>query len=82
MLPVSYRYGAEKLGVERYEAKIKCDNEASLQLFQTRLGFREVSRSQVFKEVTLELEVASSEVLQKLSCRAPWSIEMVNDDTL
>jgi hypothetical protein len=43
------RYGVEKLGVTRYEAKIKCGNAASLRLFQERLGFREVSRSHVFQ---------------------------------
>jgi hypothetical protein len=43
------RYGVEKLGVTRYEAKIKCGNAASLRLFQERLGFQEVSRSHVFQ---------------------------------
>jgi hypothetical protein len=31
------RYGVEKLGVTRYEAKIKCGNAASLRLFQAVL---------------------------------------------
>jgi hypothetical protein len=45
----STRYGVEKLGVTRYEAKIKCGNAASLRLFQERLDFQEVSRSHVFQ---------------------------------
>jgi len=43
------RYGVEKLGVRRYEAKIKCINAPSLRLFQQALGFQEVSLSQVFQ---------------------------------
>jgi hypothetical protein len=48
-VPLMPRYGVEKLGVTRYEAKIKCENAASLRLFQERLGFQEVSRSHVFQ---------------------------------
>lgn len=49
-------YGVGTLGVTRFRAKIGESNESSLQLFQ-KLGYQEVSRSAVFKEVTLELPV-------------------------
>ncbi len=53
-------YGASRLHIRRFEAKIKLDNTPSLALFQ-KLGFREVSRSQIFEEVTLELDVSDYE---------------------
>ncbi|ODN03080.1 N-acetyltransferase 9 [Orchesella cincta] len=46
-------FGKEELGVQKFIAKIKEDNESSIALFQ-KLGFREVARSTVFHEVTLE----------------------------
>jgi RimJ/RimL family protein N-acetyltransferase len=39
--------------VRRFTAKVGCDNEGSQALFR-RLGFREVDRVDVFREVTLE----------------------------
>lgn len=42
-------------GVTGFRAKISEDNAASLALFGGKLGYREVGRSAVFKEVTLEL---------------------------
>jgi RimJ/RimL family protein N-acetyltransferase len=41
-------------GVQRFRAKIGVDNAPSLALF-CKLGFAEVSRSEVFQEATLEL---------------------------
>lgn len=49
-------YGVSVLGVTKFSAKIGEENESSLQLFQ-KLGYKEVNRSAVFKEVTLELPV-------------------------
>jgi len=45
------------LQLTKYIAKIKLANTLSLKLFAS-LGFHEVSRSEVFGEVTLELQVS------------------------
>lgn len=58
-------YGVSALGVTRFRAKIGESNTASLTLFTSKLGYKEVSRSAVFKEVTLELPV-EGEVQQRL----------------
>ncbi|RKP02264.1 hypothetical protein CXG81DRAFT_10948 [Caulochytrium protostelioides] len=47
-------YGADQLGLRRFEAKIAVANAASIALFAS-LGFREVSRSAIFEEVTLRI---------------------------
>jgi RimJ/RimL family protein N-acetyltransferase len=52
-------YGVSALGVTKFRAKIGEDNSSSLQLFE-KLGYQEVSRSAVFREVTLELAVGGS----------------------
>lgn len=52
-------YGVTSLGVQKYTAKIGCGNEPSLTLFH-KLGFTEVSVSEVFKEITLEMRVSQS----------------------
>ncbi|XP_023316648.1 N-acetyltransferase 9-like protein [Trichogramma pretiosum] len=49
-------YGIEKLGVQKYSAKISIENVKSCNMFQ-KLDFIEISRSSVFKEVTLEKNV-------------------------
>ena len=51
-------YALRTLGTERFVAKIGDANAASLRLFQTKLGFRTVSYSDVFEETTLELHLA------------------------
>jgi RimJ/RimL family protein N-acetyltransferase len=55
-------------GVQRFRAKIGFDNAPSLALFR-KLGFAEVSRSEVFREATLELaaEGASSAAWAELA---------------
>ncbi|KIY98693.1 N-acetyltransferase 9-like protein [Monoraphidium neglectum] len=50
-------YVVRELGVTRFIAKIGEDNAPSLALFEGQLGFKEVRRVQVFKEVHLELSV-------------------------
>ncbi|CAH3037067.1 unnamed protein product [Porites lobata] len=52
-------YGNTTLGIQKYEAKIGCSNDASLRLFN-KIGFTEVSVSEVFKEVTLEMNVTEA----------------------
>lgn len=61
-------YGVSALGVTRFRAKIGEDNASSLQLF-AKLGYCEVSRSAVFKEVMLELAVEGS-VKEQLAAAA------------
>jgi RimJ/RimL family protein N-acetyltransferase len=58
-------YGVKFLAVTKFRVKIGENNAASLALFSEKLGFAEVSRSAVFKEVTLELAV-EGEVAQRL----------------
>ena len=49
-------YGAKHLKIDKYEAKIKLDNDASIKMFQ-KLKFVETSKSEVFQEMTLETEI-------------------------
>ncbi|XP_041364872.1 N-acetyltransferase 9-like protein isoform X2 [Gigantopelta aegis] len=50
------RYGVEVLHLDRITAKIGYDNKPSICMFM-KLGFTEVSRSDIFQEVTLELNI-------------------------
>lgn len=50
------RYGVETLNMNRFTSKIGMDNKPSLKMFQG-IGFTEISRSDVFKEITLELNI-------------------------
>ena len=49
-------YGAKNLKIDKYEAKIKLDNDASIKMFE-KLRFVQTSKSEVFQEVTLEVEI-------------------------
>lgn len=49
-------YAVQHLSVSRFRAKILETNNASQRLFHN-LGFKEVSRSEVFKEIVFEYEV-------------------------
>ncbi|XP_070580117.1 alpha/beta-tubulin-N-acetyltransferase 9-like isoform X2 [Ptychodera flava] len=53
------RYGIDQLRMSKYTAKIGCQNTRSLAMFQ-KIGFKEVSVSEVFQEVTLELPITDS----------------------
>lgn len=53
-------YGYTCLNVSVFSVKIGFSNAASIKLF-TKLGFTEVSKSDVFQEVTLGLECSSNE---------------------
>ena len=67
------RYGVEKLGISRYEVKIKMENMASIKMFE-KIGFKEESRSEVFKEVTFGMAV-TSEVKTWLEGQTEWVVE-------
>ncbi|KAK9060404.1 hypothetical protein SSX86_021108 [Deinandra increscens subsp. villosa] len=59
-------FAIETHKINTFRAKIGDSNEASLNMFR-KLGFKEVSHSEIFKEVTLELPVTaekSKELLQ------------------
>ncbi|KAI7728929.1 hypothetical protein M8C21_031563 [Ambrosia artemisiifolia] len=59
-------FAIENHKINTFRAKIGDSNEASLNMFR-KLGFKEVSHSEIFKEVTLELPVTaekSKELLQ------------------
>ncbi|GFS21228.1 N-acetyltransferase 9 protein [Elysia marginata] len=60
------RYAKENLGTKSFSSKIGFSNNASLNLFQS-LGFKEVSRSEVFEEVTLQLEESATDVVLKFT---------------
>ncbi|XP_066927403.1 N-acetyltransferase 9-like protein [Clytia hemisphaerica] len=53
-------YGFKYLNVKLFSVKIGFDNVASIKLF-TNLGFTEESRSEVFREVTLNLDCQSTD---------------------
>ncbi|KAF9571654.1 N-acetyltransferase 9 [Mortierella alpina] len=52
-------YAYESLGTKRITAKISTENEGSIQLFLTQLGFNQIGYSQIFEEVTLERILSS-----------------------
>ncbi|XP_062027817.1 GCN5-related N-acetyltransferase 9 isoform X2 [Rosa rugosa] len=52
-------FAVVNLGIHIFRVKIGESNGASLSLFQ-KLGFEETSRSEIFKEVTLELNVTKA----------------------
>ncbi|XP_055994405.1 alpha/beta-tubulin-N-acetyltransferase 9 [Sorex fumeus] len=62
-------YGATKLGLTTFEAKIGQENEASIRLFR-KLHFEQVAESSVFQEVTLRLRMSPPEQqwLQEQTC--------------
>eukprot|EP01026_Neomeris_dumetosa_P070947 TRINITY_DN7132_c0_g1_i7.p1 TRINITY_DN7132_c0_g1~~TRINITY_DN7132_c0_g1_i7.p1 ORF type:complete len:268 (+),score=22.99 TRINITY_DN7132_c0_g1_i7:131-934(+) len=52
-------FGAQKLGIKKFVAKIAFSNLASQQLFKS-LGFVEVGRSEVFQEIIVQFMVAEN----------------------
>ncbi|KAL4568712.1 hypothetical protein LXL04_024327 [Taraxacum kok-saghyz] len=51
-------FAIENHKINTFRAKIGDSNEASLNMFR-KLGFEEVSHSEIFKEVTLELPITA-----------------------
>lgn len=47
--------GVTTLRIEKYTAKIGQDNLVSINLFESRFGFKRVSESAIFREITFEL---------------------------
>ena len=72
-LLIMIRYGIEVLKISTFQAKIKKDNFVSLKMFQ-RIGFKEISRSEVFGEITLEKKV-ENEFQDWLYKNTDWTIE-------
>merc|ERR1712098_339699 len=70
------RFGVKKLGIQIFEAKIKMSNNASIKMFQ-KIGFKEISRSDVFEEITLSLHV-NDEFCQWLQNSCSWEIKSYN----
>ena len=66
-------YGAQNLQIHKYEAKIKMDNEASIKMFE-KLKFELVSKSDVFQEVTLAVNV-NQDFLDFLKQNVDFKIE-------
>ncbi|XP_071964292.1 N-acetyltransferase 9-like protein [Antedon mediterranea] len=60
---IMMQYGMEKIGLKKYTAKIGMKNTKSLSMFK-KFGFKEVSFSEVFEEITLEFGVTESEKLE------------------
>ncbi|XP_014674783.1 PREDICTED: N-acetyltransferase 9-like protein [Priapulus caudatus] len=64
------RYAIVELSTQRFTAKIGEENLHSLSMFK-KLGFMETSRSKVFREVTLEIQVTvefQTWLLQNTEC--------------
>ncbi|PON63591.1 FkbH domain containing protein [Parasponia andersonii] len=49
-------FAVQNLGIHIFRAKIRESNAPSLSMFR-KLGFEEISRSEIFQEVTLELQL-------------------------
>uniref|UniRef100_A0A914XQ94 N-acetyltransferase domain-containing protein n=1 Tax=Plectus sambesii TaxID=2011161 RepID=A0A914XQ94_9BILA len=69
-------YAVEKLGVRTFTAKIGSKNEKSLRMFKEKLAFEQISFSEVFDEVTLELIVNDSAIERLQLCAPNMIIEV------
>ena len=68
------RYGVDHLKLRTFLAKIKTGNLASINMF-SKIGFKEVSRSEIFDEITFEMKV-ESEFLELLNKNTTCSFEI------
>ncbi|XP_005998328.1 N-acetyltransferase 9 isoform X2 [Latimeria chalumnae] len=62
-------YGVTRLGIKMFEAKIGLENKTSIFMFK-KLHFEEVSASEVFREVTLQLIMDEHQ--------RQWLLELMN----
>eukprot|EP01096_Ripella_sp_DP13-Kostka_P014372 TRINITY_DN6468_c0_g1_i1.p2 TRINITY_DN6468_c0_g1~~TRINITY_DN6468_c0_g1_i1.p2 ORF type:complete len:192 (-),score=75.09 TRINITY_DN6468_c0_g1_i1:7-582(-) len=69
------RFAGEEMGIKSFEVKISFDNEASLHLFRDKLLFEEVSRSDVFEEITLRKVFDPSWIA---SFNLPYSVQSLS----
>lgn len=65
VLKLMMRFAGEEIGVERFEAKIKYDNVQSIGLF-SKLGYLEISRSDIFSEITFLFDRTNKHNFDKL----------------
>ncbi|KAG1704416.1 N-acetyltransferase 9-like protein [Nymphon striatum] len=72
VLKVFLRYANEVLNLQKAVAKILMDNKASIFLFLS-LGFKEVEKIEVFKEIKYELDI-TQEWMKKIS-QYPYMID-------
>lgn len=60
------KFAYEVVGLRRFQAKIKMTNRISQKLFTETLGFKEVSRSEIFDEITYRCDFESNNALLAL----------------
>ncbi|KAM7271128.1 hypothetical protein ACFE04_030342 [Oxalis oulophora] len=78
-------YAVENLDIHLFQVKIGDSNEASLNLFK-KLGFEESSHSEIFKEVTLVLQITSEKQEEFLkfagnvTCVKDWKLNARFED--
>lgn len=68
------RYGSQFLKIQKFVVKIGESNEKSIQMF-SKIGFEEISRSSVFKEVTLEKQVDDNWIKFLKNNGGEWDIK-------
>ncbi|KAJ2154023.1 N-acetyltransferase 9, partial [Coemansia sp. RSA 637] len=57
VLHLMMQYAVNDIGVDDFVVRIKDTNNASIHIFENKLGFKETERAPVFKEVTLRRSV-------------------------
>ncbi|KAI9362496.1 N-acetyltransferase 9-like protein [Zopfochytrium polystomum] len=60
-LRLMIRYAFEVLGITSLMAKISLSNKSSIRLFTEKLGFEQLSVSDIFQEVTLEKQLGEAD---------------------
>ena len=69
-------YAVEQLGVRQFTVKIGRTNEKSLRMFKEKLNFEQVSLSEVFDEVTLQLIINDDTIEHLRLCAPNMTIEI------